>query len=262
MDAGKDGFLRGAPCAFRSVFRAPRLPGGSMRVLGYVRVSTDEQSESGAGLAAQRSAILAEVERRDWNLVDVLEDAGYSGRDFKRPAVMTAMAMLERSEADALVVAKLDRLSRSMLDFATVMATARKQGWGLISLDCAVDTTTPAGEAMASVMATFAQFERRLIGQRTSEALRELRSQGRAYGSLPYGFQRSGDYLIPDAAEQRVLARIRRMRSNGLSYDKIARSLNRSGVPAKRSGPWYAMSVRSVALTSPRVGRITAEVAT
>jgi DNA invertase Pin-like site-specific DNA recombinase len=71
---------------------------------------------------------------------------------------------LERGRADALVVAKLDRLSRSMLDFTAVMAKAQKEGWALVALDCAVDTTTPAGEAMAHVLATFAQFERRLIG--------------------------------------------------------------------------------------------------
>jgi DNA invertase Pin-like site-specific DNA recombinase len=77
-----------------------------------------------------------------------------------------------------LVVAKLDRLSRSMIDFTGVMAKAQKQGWALVALDCAVDTTTPAGEAMAHVLATFAQFERRLIGQRTREALAVKRKQG------------------------------------------------------------------------------------
>jgi DNA invertase Pin-like site-specific DNA recombinase len=232
-----------------------------MRVLGYVRVSTHEQGESGAGLGAQRSAILAEAARRDWEMVDLLEDSGYSGRDFKRPAVMAAMSMLERGEVDALVVAKLDRLSRSMLDFAGVMAKARKEGWGLISLDCGVDTMSPAGEAMMSVLVTFAQFERRLIGQRTSEALQELRSQGKAYGSVPFGFRRDGDCLIPDDTEQSVLVRIKRLRGRGMSYDRIAQSLNGSGVPAKRGGSWHAMSVRSVVLTAPRVGRINAEVA-
>ena len=232
-----------------------------MRVLGYTRVSTDSQSESGAGLAAQRSAISAEVARRGWELVEVLEDAGYSGRDFKRPAVMAAMAILERDEADALLVAKLDRLSRSMLDFATVMATARKQKWGLIALDCSLDTTTPAGEAMANVMATFAQFERRINSVRTSEALREMRSQGQAYGSLPYGWDREGDRLVVSAIEQHTLARIKRLRRRGQSYDRIARSLNRSGIPSKRGGMWSAMSVRSVLLTSPKVGRIDIEVA-
>lgn len=138
-----------------------------MAVLGYVRVSTDEQRGSRAGLDAQRASILAECKRRGWRRVEVIEDAGYSGKDFKRPGVQIAMEALKRGEAEALVVAKLDRLSRSMLDFTGLMAKAQKQSWALVALDCAVDTTTPAGEAMANVMATFAQFERRLISQRT-----------------------------------------------------------------------------------------------
>jgi DNA invertase Pin-like site-specific DNA recombinase len=232
-----------------------------VRVIAYVRVSTDSQGESGAGLAAQRSAIHAEVARRGWELVEVLEDAGYSGRDFKRPALMAAMAMLERGGAAALMVAKLDRLSRSMLDFATVMEKARKENWGLIALDCSVDTTTPAGEAMANVMATFAQYERQLGSLRTSAALREMRSQGRAYGSLPYGWDREGDRLVVCDIEQRALAHIKRLRRRGHSYARIAGTLNRSGVTAKRGGVWHAMSVRSTLLTSPKVGRIDTEVA-
>ena len=147
------------------------LSGEPKRVLAYVRVSTDEQKNSRAGIEAQRRAILHECERRGWHLVDVIEDAGYSAKDLKRPGVRIALDTLRAGRAEALVVAKLDRLSRSMLDFASIMASAQKQGWALVALDCAVDTTTPAGEAMANVLATFAQFERRLISQRTKDAL-------------------------------------------------------------------------------------------
>ena len=87
-----------------------------MRVLGYVRVSTEEQRLSGASLEAQRNAIAAECERRGEQLLDVVEDVGLSGKDLKRPGVQAALEELRRGEADALIVAKLDRLSRSMLD--------------------------------------------------------------------------------------------------------------------------------------------------
>src|SRR6185437_4904316 len=99
-----------------------------MQVLGYVRVSTDEQSNSGAGIAAQRSAIEAECKRRGWQLVDIIEDAGYSAKDLKRPGVQVALETLENRKADGLVVAKLDRLSRSMLDCTAIMAKATRQG--------------------------------------------------------------------------------------------------------------------------------------
>src|SRR5207248_6455779 len=189
-----------------------------MQVLGYVRVSTDEQRSSGAGLAAQRAAIEAECRRRGWTLVQVIEDAGYSAKDLKRPGVQIALETLRRGEAGALVVAKLDRLSRSMLDFTALMARASKQGWALVALDCAVDTTTPAGEAMANVLATFAQFERRLIGQRTREALAVKRQEGIRLGRPP---------TLPEKIRQRI----RSERAERRSLAAIASAHNGDGVP-------------------------------
>lgn len=205
-----------------------------MRVLGYVRVSTDEQRTSGAGLQVQRAAIVAECARRGWQLVDVIEDAGLSGKDLKRPGIQAALEALSRGDARALVVAKLDRLSRSMLDFAAVMTTAQKQSWALVALDVNVDTTTPAGEAMAHVMATFAQFERRLIGQRTREALEVKRRQGVRLGRPPA--------ITPELAD-----RIRRERAAGATLRQIARGLTNDGIPTPRGGlEWRPSSLERV----------------
>src|SRR5690348_13100623 len=107
-----------------------------MRVLLYVRVSTEEQAMTGAGLQAQRQALESECERRGWEVVRVLADEGYSAKDMKRPGIQEAKRALDSGEADALVVSKLDRLSRSMLDFSSLMAHAQKRGWALIALDC------------------------------------------------------------------------------------------------------------------------------
>ena len=208
-----------------------------MRVLAYVRVSTEEQADSRAGLEAQRAAIRAECERRGWEIVEVIEDAGFSAKDLKRPGVRAALEELERGRADALVVAKLDRLSRSMLDFTAVMARAQKQDWALVALDCAVDTTTPAGEAMAHVLATFAQFERRLIGQRTREALAVKKKQGVQLGR-------------PTSISPQLARRIRSMRSRGLTLQAICDRLNSEGVPTPRGGSaWRPTSLRAVLQT-------------
>lgn len=207
-----------------------------MQVIGYVRVSTDEQSTSGAGLAAQRAAVEAECRKRGWQLVEIVEDAGYSAKDLKRPGVQIALEALRSGEASALVVAKLDRLSRSMLDFTAVMATASKQGWALVALDCAVDTTTPAGEAMAHVLATFAQFERRLIGQRTRDAMAEKRKQGVRFGR-------------PVSLAADVRARIVSERDSGKSLAAIAAALNADGIATAQGGrQWWPSTVRSALL--------------
>ena len=207
-----------------------------MRVLGYVRVSTSEQASSGAGLEAQRQAIVAECERRGWHLVETIEDAGYSARDLRRPGIQEALRALEAGKASALVVAKLDRLSRSMLDFSKLMAKATSEHWALVALDVAVDTSTPSGEAMANMLATFAQFERRLISQRTKEALAVKKAQGVRLGRPP---------TMPQA----VVRRIQRQRARGDSLRKIADDLNEAGVPTAQGGAqWYAATVRHVLL--------------
>jgi len=203
-----------------------------MRVVGYARVSTEEQGLSGAGLEAQRHAIVAECERRGWELVEIAQDVG-SGKDLRRPGIRAALETLESGDASALVVAKLDRLSRSMLDFAKVMAMAQKQSWALVALDVAVDTSTAAGEAMANVMATFAQFERRLIGQRTREALAVKRAEGVRLGRPPE---------IPD----KVANEIRRARDAGKTLRQIAEALNDQQVATARGGTWQPSTVARV----------------
>jgi DNA invertase Pin-like site-specific DNA recombinase len=165
--------------------------------------------------------------------VEVVEDVGRSGKDLKRPGIQAALETLQRGDADAMVVAKLDRLSRSMLDFAAVMAAAQKQDWALVALDVNVDTTTPAGEAMAHVMATFAQFERRLIGQRTREALAVKRSEGVRLGRPPE--------ITADVAE-----RIRAERDSGATMREIAERLNDERVLTARGGRWQPSTIARV----------------
>jgi DNA invertase Pin-like site-specific DNA recombinase len=166
--------------------------------------------------------------------VETFEDAGYSAKDLKRPSLQEALRVLEGGDASALVVAKLDRLSRSMLDFTGLMAKATKQQWALIALDVAVDTSTPTGEAMANMVATFAQLERRLISQRTREALAMKKAAGVRLGRPP---------TVPKA----VVRRIQRQRARGDSLRKIADSLNQDGVPTAQGGAeWYAATVRGI----------------
>lgn len=204
------------------------------RVLAYVRVSTEEQTGSGAGLAAQRRAILSEAARRGWDEVTFVEDAGYSGKSLRRPGIEAALDALKRKKADVLVVSKVDRLSRSLVDFAGLMDRSTKEGWALVALDLGVDTTTPTGEMVANVMATFAQFERRLIGQRTKEALAEKREAGVQLGRPP---------TVPSDVSARIATAYR----SGDTLRGIADALTAEGVPTAQGGVrWYASTVRAI----------------
>lgn len=210
-----------------------------MKAIGYTRVSTEEQSASGLGLEDQRLRIGQEAERRDWT-VRWVEDAGFSAKDLKRPGISSALDALRCGEADVLVVSKLDRLSRSLIDFAGLMELARKEGWSLVALDLGVDMSTPSGQLVASVMASFAEYERKLIGQRTRDALAVLKAKGVRLGRPP---------LVPPA----VVEQIQRWRQHGSSYQGCADALNAAGVPTLHGGQqWRASTVRSIALAAQR----------
>lgn len=208
---------------------------GPRTAVGYIRCSTNEQSLSGAGLADQRRAIEIECERRGWNLDRIHADEGASGRSIDgRPALRDALDVLASGEASVLVTAKLDRLSRSVLDFASLMARAERETWAIVVLDVNVDTSTPSGEMMAHVVASFAQYERRLISDRTRRALAVKRAEGVVLGR-------------PRSIPSNVRNLIIEMRGDGLSYQRIADALNADDVPRGQNGTrWWPSTIQHV----------------
>ncbi len=201
-----------------------------MTVRAYVRVSTDSQAASGHGLDAQRKTISAEADRRGWEDVVWYIDGGFSGKDLDRPAMADLLSVIRRG--DVLVIAKLDRLSRSLSDFAALMERAQRQKWNVVALDLGIDLSTPNGEFMASVLAAMARWERRIIGQRTKEGM----AAARAKGVLPG--RRSA---LPPKVQARLLA----MRDQGLTLTVIANRLNADDVPTATGGTWTTSAVYS-----------------
>jgi len=188
-----------------------------VNVVAYLRVSTDEQVQSGLGLEAQRAAVEQEAARRGWSVVwEVYE--GVSSKLRHRPALDRALARLRAGEAQALVVAKMDRLGRSVIQASDVLETARRQKWDLIVLDLGMDLATPHGKAMAQMLAVFAELEREMISARTKAALGAAKARGIRLGR-------------PRQIDPALLTRIVAMRSTGLSHRCIAAALTAEGVP-------------------------------
>jgi DNA invertase Pin-like site-specific DNA recombinase len=129
--------------------------------VGYLRVSTDEQAASVRGLEAQRAAILAVGEQRGWTLLRFERDAASGCSRHKRPGLDAALASCRSDDADGIVAAKLDRLSRSMIDFAQLVEESQRRGYTVVMLDPAIDLTTPNGHLVAGVLAQVAQWEER-----------------------------------------------------------------------------------------------------
>lgn len=201
------------------------------RIIGYCRVSTDEQGASGLGLEAQRETIEREAARRGWQLVRVYQDVASGGTTNGRHGLTEAVDAIESGDASGLLVAKLDRLSRSLADFATLMDRARRRGWELVVADLGIDTTSPTGELLSSVVASMSAYERRLIGQRTREALAVLRARGVRLGR-------------PPAVPMSVVRLAARRRGAGRSLAGIADELTAKGIPTGQGGRrWYPSTV-------------------
>ena len=204
-----------------------------MRAIGYCRVSTEEQGDSKAGLEAQEATIRDEVERRGWSLIDIRTDVA-SGKSLrKRDELGRTLRDLAAGHAEVLVVAKLDRLSRSVMDFAGIMETAKSEGWSIRVLDLDVDMTTSMGELVANIMISLAQWERRVIGERTKAALVAVKARGTRLG-------RKGN------VDAETLRLIRILRESGKSWQGIADALAAESIPTAQGGQWHGATVRKI----------------
>lgn len=217
------------------------------RAVAYVRVSTEKQADHGVSLDAQRAKIEAYAALYDVDLVDIVVDAGASAKTLNRPGLTRALAMLDAGTADALLVVKLDRLTRSVRDLGELVERYFAAGRGaLLSVGEQIDTRTAGGRLVLNVLASVSQWEREAIGERTSAAMQHKASQGEfTGGELPYGFRLAADgfTLEPHDVEQRILSQARRLRDAGLSLRAVAAELGREGFRARSGRPFAAMQV-------------------
>lgn len=216
------------------------------RAVGYIRVSTEGQAQNGVSLDAQRDKIRIWAESNGYDLTAVHVDQGISGGKLtNRPAARQAIAEACKRKA-ALVVYSLSRLARSTKDAIEISEKLDKAGADLVSLSESIDTTSAAGKMIFRMLAVLAEFERDLVSERTTMALRHLKHLNRRIGRwLPYGYDldADGEHLTENPAEQQTIAQIRRWHDAGKSMRAIAGDLNRQGVCAKQGGQWTHVSV-------------------
>lgn len=216
-----------------------------MTYIAYLRVSTDQQTQSGAGLDAQHDA----CQRVAGELAGVYRDEGVSGKTGldKRPALLDAIA--ELAKGDVLIVSKRDRLGRDPLVIAMIESAVRRKGARIVSAAGeGTDSDSPTDILMRRMVDAFAEYERLIIGARTKSALQAKKVRGERVGHIPFGFQLSVDgvHLEESPEEQATLRKIEVLRQSGASLRKIAEHLNRQGIFKRGNEPWNHVNLHTV----------------
>ena len=204
-------------------------------MIGYLRVSTEEQATSGLGMQAQRESIQRYADAHGWDVIWYV-DAGLSAKSLDRPQLQAALARLhvspKRRDVDGIVVAKLDRLSRSVHDFSGILKLAAARKWAVVAIDLGVDTSTPTGKLVANVMMSVAEWEREVIGERTSAAMQAAKRQGRHMGRVS---------VLPRLTSDRLLA----LRATH-TLAETAAQLNNEGLLTANGAAWSLNTVAKV----------------
>jgi site-specific DNA recombinase len=185
-----------------------------MKAIGYVRVSTEKQADFGVSLDAQAEKVRAMAVVQGAELVDVIVDAGESAKSLNRPGMVRLMALVNSGAVDTVIIAKLDRLTRSVADLAELLKRFERRGVSLVSVADSLDTRSAAGRLVLNIMVSVSQWEREAIGERTRDAMRHKRANGERVGTLPFGYKLAADgsHLETDPAEQGILFRIRELK--------------------------------------------------
>jgi DNA invertase Pin-like site-specific DNA recombinase len=208
--------------------------------IGYARVSTDGQAEKGVSLAAQQSRIRAMATLQEAELIEVIADAGEIAKDLKRPGVERALALVNAGQVDTVIIAKLDRLTRSVRDLADLLELFQRRGVSVVSVAESLDTGSASGRLVLNMMVSVSQWEREAIGERTREILEHKKAQMQFTGNCPFGFRlcADGKTVEPDPHEQRVRKTITRPRDQERSLRQIAAYLNKERRYTRSGSPW------------------------
>jgi len=215
--------------------------------VAYARVSTEEQVREGVSLAAQEDRLKAFAVATGRDLGKVVIDDGQSAKNLARPGLRQILDGVRRKQIGAVIVIKLDRLTRSVRDLGELLDLFNRFDVALVSVSESLDTASAAGRLMINVLGSVAAWEREAIGERTAFALAHKRRQRAVYSPEPFGWTRVGDMLVADPQEQAALARAKVMSAGGATLRQIGEEFVRLGVAPKRGGlKWHAASVRSI----------------
>ena len=216
------------------------------KAIGYIRVSTEMQVNEGVSLDAQSAKIRAYCELNDLELIEIICDAGKSAKTTNRDGLQKCLAAIASGEANAIVVYKLDRLSRKVLDTLNLISEIESHGASLHSISEKLDTSSALGKFFVNMTAALAQLERDQISERVAMAMAHKKDEGQHCGAAPFGFEMVDKELQRVESQHNAIAIITEMRANGAALRTIADRLNSEGIPTQRGGNWQASTINNI----------------
>jgi DNA invertase Pin-like site-specific DNA recombinase len=208
------------------------------KALLYARVSTQLQVNDGVSLDVQERQLQSAAEIAGFVDIELVREEGRSGKSISgRPALTDALKRLDKGEAQAIFVTRIDRLARSTKDFLSIIDRANANGWRLVMLDLNLDTATYQGRFVVTIMSALAEMERGIISERQKDVHKDRRSRG-----LVWGVDMGPKNKTPEDIRQRIVDE----RASGASLRKIADGLNRDSIPSQNGRQWYPTTVKNL----------------
>ncbi|PLR93236.1 recombinase family protein [Bacillus sp. T33-2] len=222
-----------------------------MRAAIYIRVSTEEQAKEGYSISAQKQKLKAYCLAQDWTVAGFYVDEGLSAKDMNRPELQRVLNDIKDSKIDCVLVYRLDRLTRSVLDLYKMLQTFEKYGCKFKSATEVFETTTALGRMFITIVAAMAQWERENTAERVRFGMTEKARQGKWAISLPpFGYDRDGDNLKINEKEASIVKEIFNSYLKGVGMNKLALNLNMRGRLTKKGAPWQTSTIKYV-LSNP-----------
>ena len=203
------------------------------RAIAYIRVSTDQQADQGHSLLAQQEKVNAYASLYDLEIVETVVETG-SAKNLNREGLQGALAQIKSGKADALIVVKLDRLTRSVVDLGYLVETYFNKA-GLLSVSEQIDTRSASGRLVLNVLASVSQWEREAIGERTAVVKQSMKANGLYCGGLvPYGQMLVSGELVTNPNEQVIINRAKTLKAEGHSLRTIATMFSNEGLKTRK----------------------------
>jgi len=220
-----------------------------MKIVGYVRVSSDKQADAGMSLEVQESQIIKYAELYDIGLGEIIVDAGESAKSLKRPGMLRLIELMDSNLCQGVLIVKLDRLTRSVKDLCYLLERYFSKDKILISVQEKIDTNSAMGRMVMNVVMSISQWEREATSERTKSVLQHKKTKGERIGNIPFGYKLAADgiHLEEDLSEQRVIDFIKTQRSTGKTLAEISVDLANEQLYSRYYKPFNLSQISKMA---------------